>query len=46
MKSASSSTVMITTLVEPISSGRLDHETFFISLSVAIRKSTNTGLFR
>ena len=35
----------MTTLVEPISSLRLVQLTFFISLSVAIRKSTFVGLF-
>jgi hypothetical protein len=34
---------MITTLVEPISSRRLVQLTFFISLSVAMRKSTTFG---
>src|SRR3954452_9802212 len=34
----------ITTLVEPISSLRLVQLTFFISLSVAMRKSTLAGL--
>ena len=34
-----------TTLVEPISSRRLVQLTFFISLSVAMRKSTFVGLF-
>ena len=36
---------MMTTLVEPISSLRLVQFTFFISLSVAMRKSALVGLF-
>src|SRR5437762_4523252 len=35
----------MTTLVEPISSWRVVQFTFFISLSVAMRKSTLVGLF-
>ena len=36
--------VTITTLVDPMTSFRVDQETFFISPSVAIRKSAVLGL--
>jgi hypothetical protein len=45
MNSASEKTVPMTTAVEPMSSARLYHDTFFISLSVAIRKSPTRGVF-